>query len=81
MEVSNLGSLAAGPKPSNETNSTSEGSRNARLAVSSEPQGTSTEEAQASPIPPVNQSAATSGEEGSLVSSESGSGGAIDVLA
>jgi hypothetical protein len=81
MEFSRLGNLATGPKQSTETSSSNDVSKNARQALASEPQGTSTEEAQTSPIPPVNQTAAPSGEEGSSLSPESGSGGGIDVLA
>lgn len=79
MEVSSLGNFSAAQKPTAET---SEGSKDARTASSSnEVQGTNTEEAQASPIPPVNQAAELSSEEGNTVTSESGSGGAVDLLA
>ena len=79
MEVSSLGNFSAAQKPTAET---SEGSKDARATTTSnESQGTSTEEAQASPIPPVNQTAELSSEEGNTVSSETGSGGAVDLLA
>ena len=76
MEVSSLGNFASAQKPTTETSST-EGARSA----STESQGTNTEEAQTSPIPPVNQTAELSGEEGNSVNSESSSGGAVDLLA
>ena len=80
MEVSSLGNFASAQKQTTETNST-EGSKSARLAsASSEPQGTTTEEAQTSPIPPVHQTAELSGEEGNTVAPESGPGGAVDIL-
>jgi hypothetical protein len=77
MEVPSLGNVSAAQKPVVET---SEGSRDARAATT-ESQGTSTEEAQTSPIPPVNQASELSSEEGNTVTSESGSGGAVDLLA
>jgi hypothetical protein len=79
MEVSSLGNFAAAQKPTSEVNST-EGSKGGRLA-STQPQGAPTEEAQTSPIPPVNQTGELSGEEGNSVNSESGAGGAVDLLA
>ena len=80
MEVSSLGNFASAQKQTTETNST-EGSKSARLAsASSEPQGTTTEEVQTSPIPPVHQTAELSGEEGNTVAPESGPGGAVDLL-
>ncbi len=80
MEISSLGNFASAQKQTTETNST-EGSKSARLAsASSEPQGTTTEEAQTSPIPPVHQTAELSGEEGNTVAPESGPGGAVDLL-
>jgi hypothetical protein len=80
MEVSSLGNFASAQKQTTETNST-EGSKSARLAsASSEPQGTTTEEAQTSPIPPVHQTAELSGEEGNTVAPESGPDGAVDLL-
>lgn len=78
MEVSSLGNFTAAQKQTTETN---EGSKDARPSASAESQGTTTEEAQASPIPPVNQTAELSGEEGNTTASESGSGGAVDLLA
>ncbi len=79
MDVSSLGNFTAGQKQTAEA-SPAEGSKSARLAAtSSEPQAT--EEAQTSPIPPVNQTGELSGEEGNSVSSESGSGEAVDLLA
>lgn len=81
MEVSSLGNFSAAQKTTSEPNST-EGSKSGRLAsASSQPQGTPTEEAQTSPIPPVNQTGELSGEEGNSVNSESSSGGAVDLLA
>ena len=80
MEVPSLGNFASAQKQTTETSST-EGSKNARLAsASNEPQGTATEEAQTSPIPPVNQTGGLSGEEGNTVTPESGFSGAIDLL-
>ena len=80
MEVSSLGNFASAQKQTTETNST-EGSKSACLAsASSEPQGTTTEEAQTSPIPPVHQTAELSGEEGNTVAPESGPSGAVDLL-
>ena len=77
MDVSNLGNFSAAQKPTTET---SEGNKDARAtSTSNETQGTSTEEAQASPIAPVNQAAELSNEEGNKVTSESG--GAVDLLA
>jgi hypothetical protein len=79
MDVSNLGNFSVAKKLTSET---SEGSKDARSAsTSNEAQGTSTEEAQASPIPPVNQAAELSNEEGNKVTSKSESGGAVDLLA
>lgn len=77
MEVPSLGNVSAAQKPTVEA---SEGSKDARAATT-KTQGTTTEEAQASPLPPVNQASELSGEEGNTVTSESGSGGAIDLLA
>jgi hypothetical protein len=79
MEVSSLGNFSAAQKPTSEASST-EGSKSARLA-STQPQSGTTEEAQTSPIPPVNQTSALSGEEGNSVASESGAGSAVDLLA
>ena len=79
MDVSTLGNFSAAQKPTAET---SEGNKDARVtSTSNETQGTSTEEAQASPIAPVNQAAELSNEEGNKVTSESESGGAVDLLA
>ena len=79
MDVSTLGNFSAVQKPTAET---SEGNKDARAtSTSNEAQGTSTEEAQASLIPPVNQAAELSREEGNKLTSESEPGGAIDLLA
>ncbi|MBT5471593.1 MAG: hypothetical protein HOK41_13400, partial [Nitrospina sp.] len=68
MEVPTLGNFSAAQKPTAET---SEGNKDARAtSTSNEAQGTSSEEAQASPIAPVNQAAALSNEEGNKVTSE-----------
>ena len=81
MDVSSLGNFTAGQKQTAETSST-EGSKSARSgSASGEPQGTTTEEAQTSPIPPVNQTSGLGGEESNSVSYESGAGGAVDLLA
>jgi hypothetical protein len=82
MEVSSLGNFSAPQKTTSEISPT-EGSKSARLgSTSSQPQGTATEEAQTSPIPPVNQTAQLSGEEGNSVASDSGpTGTAVDLLA
>ena len=77
MDVSTLGNFSTSQKPTAET---SEGNKDARAtSTSNEAQGTSTEEAQASPIPPVNQATKLSSEEGNQVTSDSG--GAVDLLA
>ena len=79
MEIPSVGNFSSAQKPTVEA---SEGSKDARAAsTSTEAQGTNTEEAQTSPIPPVNQAAELSSEEGNTVTSESGSGGAVDLLA
>jgi hypothetical protein len=79
VDISNLGNFSAAQKSTSET---SEGSKDARsTSTSNEAQGTSTEEAQASLIPPVNQAAELSREEGNKLTSESEPGGAIDLLA
>lgn len=79
MEVSSLGNFTAAQKQTTDASS-SDASKSAR-AGSTEPQGTTTEEAQSSPIPPVNQSSELGGEEGNSVTQESGSGNAVDLLA
>ena len=79
MEVSSLGNFTAAQKQTTDASS-SDGSKGAR-AGSTEPQGTITEEAQSSPIPPVNQASELGGEEGNSVAPESGSGNAVDLLA
>ena len=79
MDVSNLGNFSAAQKPTAEA---SEGNKDARAtSTSNETQGTSTEEAQASPMAPVNQATELSNEEGNKVTSESESGGVVDLLA
>ena len=79
MDVSILGNFSATQKLPAET---SEGNKDARAtSTSNETQGTSTEEAQASPIAPVNQAAELSDEEGNKVASESESDGVVDLLA
>jgi hypothetical protein len=81
MDVSNLGNFTTGQKQTSDTN-LAEGSKSARSsATASAPQETTTEGAQTSPIPPVNQASELSGEEGNSVSPESGSGQAVDLLA
>jgi len=73
MEVSSLGNFAAAQKQTTET-------KDARASSTSiQPQGTNTEEAQTSPIPPVNQTADAGG--GNTVNPESSSGGSVDLLA
>ena len=77
MDVSTLGNFSAAQKPTAET---SEGNKDARATTTSnETQGTSTEEGQASPIPPVNQTGDAAG--GNTVNPESSSGSAVDLLA
>ncbi len=77
MEVSSLGNFAAAQKQTTEIN---EGNKDARTAsTSNQPQGTNTEEAQTSPIPPVNQTADAGG--GNTVNPESSSSSAVDLLA
>ena len=79
MEVSSLGNFSTAQKTTGENN---EASKDARAAsTSNEAQGTSTEGAQASSFPPVNQASKLSSEEGNTVKSESGSPGAVDLLA
>jgi hypothetical protein len=81
MEVSSLGNFASAQKQTTETSS-AEGGKTARSAtVSSAPQDAVTEEAQTSPVPPVNQTAELSGQEGNTVTPESGGGTTVDVLA
>ena len=76
MEVSSLGNFTAASKKTSELSS-NEGSKNASAA--SQPQGAATEEAQTSPIPPVNQTGDAAG--GNTVNPESSSGSAVDLLA
>jgi hypothetical protein len=79
MDVSTLGNFSNAQKPTAETN---QGNKDARsTSTSNEAQGTSTEEAQASPIAPVNQAAELSSEEGNKVTSDPKSGGVVDFLA
>jgi hypothetical protein len=79
MEVAGLGNFSASQKSTAET---SEGSKDARAkATSNEVQGTNTEEAQASQIPPVNQASELSSEASNSVTTESGSGEVVDLLA
>lgn len=82
MDVSSLGNLSTAQKQTSETGST-DGGKSARLAsASTQTQGTATEEAQTSPIPPVNQTAQLSGDEGNSVTPDSeAAGGAVDLLA
>ncbi len=89
MDVSSLGSSVAAPRPtaatSTETTDTSQAGSNAT-------QGQVSQEAQTSAVPPVQAPSDLGGEEGSVVTqdnsgsanaqtSESGSGGQVDVLA
>ena len=89
MDVSSLGSSAAAPRStaatSTETTDTTQSGSNAT-------QGQVSQEAQTSAVPPVQAPSDLGGEEGSVVTqdnsgsanaqtSESGSGGQVDVLA
>ena len=82
MDVSSLGSSAAAPRSTADTTQ----------SASNETQGQVSQEAQTSAVPPVQASSDLGGEEGSVVSqdnsgsanaqtSESGSGGQVDVVA
>jgi hypothetical protein len=78
MEVSSLGNFSNTQKPAGESN---EANKDARAAsTSNEAKGTSTEEAQASPLPPVTQAPELNSEEGNTVTSETESGVAVDFL-
>jgi hypothetical protein len=89
MDVSSLGSSVSAPRPAAE--SSTETADTAQSA-SNTTQGQVSQEAQTSAVPPVQASSDLGGEEGSVVSqdnsasanaqsSESGSGGQVDVVA
>ena len=78
MDVSNLGNFSAAQKQTTEKN---EEIKDGRTLASVESQVTTTEEAQTSPIPPVNQTNKLSSEEGNITNRESKTNGVIDLLA
>ena len=78
MDVSNLGSFSAAQRQTIEKN---EEIKDGRTLASVESQVTTTEEAQTSLIPPVNQTNRLSSEEGNTTNRESKTNGVIDLLA
>jgi hypothetical protein len=78
MEVSSLGNFTAAHKQTTEKN---EESKDGRTLTSAQSQGTTTEEAQASPIPPVNHTNELSGEEGNITEPVSELSQAVDLIA
>ena len=78
MDISNLGNFSAAQKQTTEKN---EEIKDGRTLASVESQVTITEEAQTSPIPPVNQTNRLSSEEGNTTNRESKTNGVIDLLA
>ena len=78
MEVPRLGNFTVAQKQTTEKN---EASKDARSLVSAVPQGKNIEEELTSYIPPVNQTAKLSGEEGNITNPESNSGVAVNLLA
>ena len=78
MDVLNLVNLSATQKQATEKNEEIKGGR---TLASVESQVTTTEEAQTSPIPPVNQTNKLSSEEGNITNRESKTNGVIDLLA
>ena len=89
MDVSSLGNSVAAPRS---TAATSKETADSAPSGSNVTQGQVSQEAQTSAVPPVQASSELVGEEGSLVTqdnsgsanaqtSESGSGGQVDVLA
>ena len=76
MEVSNLGNVSAAHKQTTEKNVEIKDT-----IVSNRSQGTSTAEAQTSPIPPINQINELSSEEGNTTNRKSESNQAVDLLA
>ena len=78
MDVSNLGNFSAAQKQTTEKNEEIKGGR---TLASVESQVTTTEEAQTSLIPPVNQTNRLSSEEGNTTNRESKTNGVIDLLA
>ena len=78
MDVLNLVNLSATQKQATEKN---EAIKDGRTLASVESQVTTTEEAQTSPIPPVNQTNELSREEGNTANRESETNRAVDLLA
>ena len=78
MDVSNLGNFSAAQKQTTEKNEEIKGGR---TLASVESQVTTTEEAQTSLIPPVNQTNRLSSEEGNTTNRESEQNRAVDLLA
>ena len=78
MDVLNLVNLSATQKQATEKNEEIKGGR---TLASVESQVTITEEAQTSPIPPVNQTNELSREEGNTANRESETNRAVDLLA
>ena len=78
MDVSNLGNFSAAQRQTTEKN---EEIKDGRTLASVKSQVTTTEEAQTSLIPPVNQTNRLSSEEGNTTNRESKTNGVIDLLA
>ena len=78
MDVSNLGNFSSAQKQTTEKN---EEIKDSRTVASVESQVTTTEEAQTSPIPPVNQTNELSREEGNTTNRESETNRVVDLLA
>lgn len=91
MDVSSVGSLTTAPRATAETSSET---ADTTQTSSNETQGQVSQEAQTSTVPPAQAPSGSGGEEGSVVtqdnssstnaqgsSTESGSGGQVDVLA
>lgn len=78
MDVLNLVNLSIAQKQTTEKNEEIKGGR---TLASVESQVTTTEEAQTSLIPPVNQTNRLSSEEGNTTNRESKTNGVIDLLA
>ena len=78
MDVLNLVNLSVAQKQTTEKNEEIKGGR---TLASVESQVTTTEEAQTSPIPPVNQTNELSREEGNTANRESETNRVVDLLA
>ena len=78
MDVSNLGNFSAAQRQTTEKN---EEIKDGRTLASVKSQVTTTEEAQTSPVPPVNQTNELSSEEGNTTHRESEPNRVVDLLA